>query len=58
MEPVGCTSGSALFDGYGRLIGMIRGYTDYGTHIETVAVPLSEILDYYEMVFHEKLQYQ
>ena len=58
MEPVGGTSGSAIFDGHGRLIAMVRGYTDYGTYIETVAVPLGEILDYYEMIFHEKLQYQ
>ena len=58
MSPVGGTSGSAIFDGHGRLIAMVRGYTEYDTYTETVAVPLGEILDYYEMVFHEKLQYQ
>ncbi len=62
-EPVPGTSGSAVFDGHGRLIAMLRGYTTYYTpdgneYVETVAIPLIEILDYYQMVFHEKLQYQ
>lgn len=57
-EPVAGSSGSAIFDGYGHLIGMIRGYTDYYTYIETVAVPLNEILEYYEWIFKEKVQYQ
>lgn len=63
MPPVGGTSGSAIFDGHGRFIAMLRGYTTYyqtdgTTYTETVAIPLCEILDYYQMVFHEKLQYQ
>ena len=63
MAPVGGTSGSAIFDGYGRLIAMVRGYTTYynddgSTYVETVAVPLIEILDYYQTIFHEKLHYQ
>ena len=63
MPPVGGTSGSAIFDGYGHFIAMIRGYTTYynpdgSQYIETVAVPLCEILDYYQIVFHEKLHYQ
>ncbi len=58
MRPIPGTSGSALFDGYGRLVGMIRGFTDYGTYTETVAVPLSEILSYFEIVFKYKIHYQ
>lgn len=58
-DPVGGTSGSAIFDGYGRLIAMVRGYTTYDAgYVETVAVPLGEILTYYELIFREKLQYQ
>lgn len=49
------TSGSALFDGHGRLVGMIRGYTNYGSYRENVAVPLSEILQYFEVVFKYKI---
>ena len=58
LNPVPGTSGSALFDSYGRLIGMIRGYTEYEGYRETVAVPLSEILRYFEIVFKYKIQYQ
>lgn len=58
MDPVAGTSGSALFDGYGRLVGMIRGYTQYDGFSETVAVPLSEILSYFEIVFKYKIHYQ
>ena len=58
MEPEAGTSGSAIFDGYGHLIGMIRGYTDYGSYTETIAVPLHRILKYYEMTFKTKIQYQ
>lgn len=63
MEPVAGTSGSAIFDGHGYLIAMVRGFTTYDTadgesYQETVAVPLGEILDYYEMIFHERLHYQ
>ena len=58
MAPVAGTSGSAIFDGYGRLVGMVRGYTDYDTYRETVAVPLSEILSYFEIIFKYKIQYQ
>lgn len=57
MAPVAGTSGSALFDGYGRLIGMIRGYTEYDGYSETVAVPLNEILSYFEIVFKYKIHY-
>ena len=63
MPPVGGTSGSAIFDGHGRFIAMVRGYTTYynadgSQYVETVAVPLCEILDFYQIVFHEKLHYQ
>lgn len=57
-EPVAGSSGSAIFDGYGRLVAMVRGYTHYGNYTETVAVPLSDILSYYEECFNTKLQYQ
>lgn len=58
FSPIAGTSGSALFDQSGRLMGMVRGYTDYGSYIETVAVPLSEILRHYELAFKTKIQYQ
>lgn len=58
MPPVPGTSGSALYDGCGRLVGMIRGYTDYEGYTETVAVPLSEILRYFEIIFKYKIHYQ
>ncbi len=58
ITPVSGSSGSALFDGYGHLIGMIRGYTDYITYTETIAVPLDTILKYYEVIFKKKVQYQ
>lgn len=58
MEPVSGSSGSALFDGYGRLVGMVRGYTEYEGYNETVAVPLSEILNYFEIIFKYKVHYQ
>lgn len=58
MSPIPGTSGSALFDGYGRLVGMVRGYTNYDTYTETVAVPLSEILSYFEIIFKYKIHYQ
>lgn len=56
--PVAGTSGSALFDKEGRLIGMIRGYTDYISYSETVAIPLDRILKYFETIFKYKIQYQ
>lgn len=57
-DPVPGSSGSAVFDGHGRLIGMVRGYNTYSNDsVETVAVPLKEILDYYQRVFNEPLQY-
>ena len=58
FEPVAGTSGSALFDGHGQLIGMMRGYTEYRGYTETVAVPLSEILQYFETIFKYKIHYQ
>lgn len=58
LEPIAGTSGSALFDGYGRLVGMIRGYTEYNGYSETVAVPLDELLTYFEVVFKYKIHYQ
>lgn len=57
FTPVGGSSGSALFDEQGRLMGMMRGYTDYGTYQETIAVPLNELLDYFEVIFKYKIQY-
>jgi hypothetical protein len=58
MPPVAGSSGSAIFDRYGRLVGMIRGYTEYDGYTETVAVPLSELLIYFESVFKYKIHYQ
>lgn len=52
------SSGSALFDGHGQLIGMMRGYTEYSEYTETIAVPLSEILAYFESIFKYKIYYQ
>lgn len=57
-DPVPGSSGSALFDQQGHLVGMIRGYTDYDTYSETVAVPLDRILKYFEVVFKYKIEYQ
>lgn len=57
-DPVPGSSGSALFDSEGRLIGMIRGYTDYESYMETVAVPLDRILKYFETIFKYKIHYQ
>ena len=57
-EPVAGSSGSALYDKQGRLMGMVRGYTNYETYSETVAVPLDRILKYFEMIFKYKIQYQ
>ena len=58
MPPVAGSSGSAIFDGYGRLMGMVRGYTEYDGYTETVAVPLNELLLYFESVFKYKIHYQ
>ena len=58
MTPVSGISGSALFDGYGHLIGMMRGYTEYDKYRETVAVPLSQLLEYFEIIFKYKIHYQ
>ena len=58
FPPIAGSSGSALFDGHGQLVGMVRGYTDYPGYTETVAVPLSEILKYFETVFKYKIHYQ
>ncbi len=58
FKPVSGTSGSALFDGHGQLVGMMRGYTEYKGYTETVAVPLSEILSYFELIFKYKIHYQ
>ena len=57
-EPVPGSSGSALYDVHGNLVGMIRGYTDYGNYVETVAVPLDRILKYFETIFKYKIEYQ
>ena len=57
-SPIAGSSGSALYDTQGRLIGMIRGYTDYVSYSETVAVPLDRILKYFEVVFKYKIHYQ
>ena len=56
--PVPGSSGSALFDTKGNLVGMIRGYTNYDTHTETVAVPLERLLKYFETSFKYEIQYQ
>lgn len=52
------TSGSAIFDDSGRFMGMMRGYTNYDGYTETVVIPLSIILEYYESIFDEPVQYQ
>ena len=57
-EPVPGSSGSALFDTQGNLLGMVRGYTNYDTYTETVAVPLDRILKYFETIFKYKIEYQ
>jgi len=57
-DPVPGSSGSALYDIHGNLVGMIRGYTDYETYSETIAVPLDRILKYFETIFKYKIQYQ
>lgn len=57
-DPIAGSSGSALFDTQGNLIGMIRGYTNYPDYSETVAVPLERILKYFEQTFKYKIQYQ
>ncbi len=57
-EPVPGSSGSALFDTQGNLVGMVRGYTNYDTYTETVAVPLDRILKYFETIFKYKIEYQ
>lgn len=55
FNPIPGTSGSALLDGHGQLMGMIRGYTNYDSYRENIAVPLSEILSYFEIVFKYKI---
>ena len=57
-DPMPGSSGSALFDTKGNLVGMIRGYTNYDTYTETVAVPLERILKLFETTFKYKIQYQ
>ncbi len=57
-EPVPGSSGSALYDSQGNLVAMIRGYTDYDTYSETIAVPLDRILKYFETTFKYKIHYQ
>lgn len=57
-DPFSGSSGSALFDEKGQLLGMVRGYTDYEDYTETVAVPLERILKYFEKTFKYKIEYQ
>ena len=58
FEAVAGSSGSAIFDGHGQLMGMMRGYTNYPGYTETVVIPLSELLQYFETVFKYKIHYQ
>ncbi|MBQ7924967.1 MAG: trypsin-like peptidase domain-containing protein [Lachnospiraceae bacterium] len=49
----GC-SGSAILDGYGNLIAMAAGHSDNRYY----AIPLGNILDYFEAVFGRKVYYE
>lgn len=51
-------SGSAIFDGYGHLIGMVSGVTNLGEDSEMTTVSLEELLQYFEIVFKYKIHYQ
>lgn len=55
MEPQSGSSGSAIFDETGRLLGMVRGHSnDEDDSTVKFGVPLSEILRLYELTFKEK----
>ena len=51
------TDGAPIFDLEGRLIGMIRYATTHTQPEENVTIPLSELLNYFEVVFKYKIQY-
>lgn len=52
------SSGSAVFDGHGRLIGMVTmRVSRAGKYISFWAVPLDDILDFYEETFQTEAYY-
>lgn len=52
------SSGSAVFDGHGRLIGMVTmRVSRAGTYISFWAITLEDILDFYEETFGEAANY-
>lgn len=50
-------SGSAIIDSHGNLLCMAAFYWDHNGNREYYGVSLEDILDYYEEVFNERLEY-
>lgn len=50
-------SGSAIVDAHGNLLCMAAFYWSHDGHVEYYGVSLDDILDYYEEVFGERLEY-